>query len=106
MKEHRFSLPFTSFGREQCISPMKSFWLTKLSGRSNENAKAPTDVAWHEQHSMRHPREVLHWYDFLCSFCYIGKSRNAVLARHGFHPVELTFQRFTPKFDTTGFQRN
>src|SRR6267378_1165711 len=27
MKEHRFSLPFTSFGREQCISPMKSFCL-------------------------------------------------------------------------------
>ena len=27
MKEHRFSLPFTSFGREQCFSPMKSFCL-------------------------------------------------------------------------------
>ena len=25
MKEHRFSLPFTSFGREHCISPMKPF---------------------------------------------------------------------------------
>src|SRR6267378_4129977 len=25
MKEHRFSLPFTSFGCEHCISPMKPF---------------------------------------------------------------------------------
>ena len=25
MKEHRFSLPFTSFGREHCISPMVAF---------------------------------------------------------------------------------
>jgi hypothetical protein len=49
-----------------------------------------------EQHSMRNPRAVLHWYDFLCPFCYIGQSRNAVLMQHGFHLVELTFQRFTP----------
>src|SRR5437899_12739196 len=33
MKEHRFSLPFTSFGREQCISPMKSFCLKQYSLR-------------------------------------------------------------------------
>src|SRR5215469_16800004 len=31
MKEHRFSLPFTRFGREQCISPMKSFCLKQYS---------------------------------------------------------------------------
>jgi hypothetical protein len=31
MKEDRFSLPFTSFGREQCISPMKSFCLKQYS---------------------------------------------------------------------------
>jgi carboxymuconolactone decarboxylase family protein len=37
-----------------------------------------------EQHSMRNPRAVLHWYDFLCPFCYIGQSRNAVLVQHGF----------------------
>jgi hypothetical protein len=23
-----------------------------------------------EQHSMRNPRAALHWYDFLCPFCY------------------------------------
>ncbi len=44
-----------------------------------------------EQHSMRNPR-VLHWYDFLCPFCYIGQSRNAVLVQHGFNLAELTFQ--------------
>ena len=46
------------------------------------------------EHSMRNPRAVLHWYDFLCPFCYIGQSRNAVLVQHGFHLVELTFQRY------------
>ena len=56
------------------------------------------------QHSMRNPRAVLHWYDFLCPFCYIGQSRNAVLVQHGFHLVELTFQRFTPKFHTADFE--
>jgi hypothetical protein len=50
-----------------------------------------------EQHSMLNPRAVLHWHDFLCPFCYIGQSRNSVLVQHGFHLVELTFQRFTPK---------
>lgn len=34
-----------------------------------------------EQPSMRNPRAVLHWYDFLCPFCYIGQSRNTVLVR-------------------------
>jgi NTE family protein len=29
MKEHRFSLPFTSCGREHCISPMKPFGLNQ-----------------------------------------------------------------------------
>src|SRR3981081_527888 len=33
MKEHRFSLPFTSFGREHCISPMKPFCLKQYSLR-------------------------------------------------------------------------
>jgi hypothetical protein len=58
-----------------------------------------------EQHSMRNPRAVLHWYDFLCPFCYIGQSRNALLVQHGFYLVELTFQRFTPKFHTAGFRK-
>src|SRR5918911_3432360 len=35
---------------------------------------------------------VLHWYDFLCPFCYVGQSRTAILRRHGLDVVELPFQ--------------
>ena len=35
---------------------------------------------------------VLHWYDFICPFCYIGQQRNAILVRHGLHVIELAFQ--------------
>jgi predicted DsbA family dithiol-disulfide isomerase len=38
------------------------------------------------------PRTVLHWYDFLCPFCYLGQSRTAILTRHGLDVVELAFQ--------------
>ena len=38
------------------------------------------------------PRTVLHWYDFLCPFCYIGQHRTAILVRRGLHVVELPFQ--------------
>jgi predicted DsbA family dithiol-disulfide isomerase len=36
--------------------------------------------------------EVLHWYDFLCPFCYVGQSRTAILVRHGLTVTELPFQ--------------
>jgi predicted DsbA family dithiol-disulfide isomerase len=35
---------------------------------------------------------VLHWYDFICPFCYIAQNRNAILTRHGLDVVELPFQ--------------
>lgn len=35
---------------------------------------------------------VLHWYDFICPFCYVGQQRNALLIRHGLHVDELAFQ--------------
>src|SRR5215831_17883311 len=38
------------------------------------------------------PRTVLHWYDFLCPFCYVGQARTAILVRHGLDVVELPFQ--------------
>jgi len=38
------------------------------------------------------PRTVLHWYDFLCPFCYVGQQRNAILIRHGLQVDELAFQ--------------
>ena len=37
-------------------------------------------------------RTVLHWYDFLCPFCYVGQHRTAILVRHGLAVVELPFQ--------------
>ena len=38
------------------------------------------------------PRTVLHWYDFLCPFCYVGQHRTAILVRHGLRVIELPFQ--------------
>lgn len=35
---------------------------------------------------------VLHWYDFICPFCYVGQHRSAILLRHGLRVVELPFQ--------------
>jgi predicted DsbA family dithiol-disulfide isomerase len=35
---------------------------------------------------------VLHWYDFICPFCYVGQQRNAILRRHGLHVDKLAFQ--------------
>ena len=35
---------------------------------------------------------VLHWYDFICPFCYVGQHRNAILIRQGFHVVDMAFQ--------------
>jgi predicted DsbA family dithiol-disulfide isomerase len=38
------------------------------------------------------PRMVLHWYDFLCPFCYVAQSRNEILQHRGFVVVELPFE--------------
>lgn len=45
-----------------------------------------------ERQLLDSPETVLHWYDFLCPFCYVGQQRNAILVRHGLHVVELPFQ--------------
>jgi predicted DsbA family dithiol-disulfide isomerase len=37
-------------------------------------------------------RTTLHWYDFICPFCYVGQQRNALLVRSGLRLVELPFQ--------------
>jgi predicted DsbA family dithiol-disulfide isomerase len=37
-------------------------------------------------------RMVMHWYDFVCPFCYVGQQRNAIIVRYGFDVVELPFQ--------------
>ena len=41
---------------------------------------------------MNDPPTVLHWYDFLCPFCYVAQHRNAILMRHGLEVVELAFE--------------
>jgi predicted DsbA family dithiol-disulfide isomerase len=38
------------------------------------------------------PRTVLHWFDFICPFCYVGQQRNQILSRHGLEIVHLPFQ--------------
>jgi len=38
------------------------------------------------------PRTALHWYDFVCPFCYVSQNRNATLEAYGIHVVELPFQ--------------
>jgi predicted DsbA family dithiol-disulfide isomerase len=35
---------------------------------------------------------VLHWYDFLCPFCYVGQQRNSIFEEHGFNVVDVPFQ--------------
>src|SRR5215470_19307757 len=45
-----------------------------------------------ERQRVDNPGTVLHWYDFLCPFCYIGQQRNAILVQHGLDVVELPFQ--------------
>ena len=45
-----------------------------------------------ERQRIYDPRAVLHWYDFLCPFCYIAQDRNAILTRRGFDLIELPFQ--------------
>ncbi|MBB3456503.1 putative DsbA family dithiol-disulfide isomerase [Rhizobium sp. BK313] len=35
---------------------------------------------------------VLHWYDFICPFCYIGQSRDAIFEDRGFEIADLAFE--------------
>jgi predicted DsbA family dithiol-disulfide isomerase len=49
-------------------------------------------TAINERHGMNNPRTVLHWYDFICPFCYVGQQRNEILVHHGLDVVELAFQ--------------
>lgn len=45
-----------------------------------------------ERQRMNDPGTVLHWYDFICPFCYVGQQRNAILVRQGLYIIELGFQ--------------
>lgn len=37
-------------------------------------------------------RQVLHWYDFLCPFCYVGQQRNTIFESRGFDVADISFQ--------------
>lgn len=45
-----------------------------------------------EWHGLDDPTTVLHWYDFICPFCYVGQHRNTILRSNGLNVVELPFQ--------------
>jgi predicted DsbA family dithiol-disulfide isomerase len=45
--------------------------------------------------------DILHWYDFLCPFCYVGQSRTAILIRRGIKVTQLPFQAH-PHIPVTG----
>jgi predicted DsbA family dithiol-disulfide isomerase len=38
------------------------------------------------------PHSVLHWYDFVCPYSYVGQHRTAILVEAGFDVVALPFQ--------------
>jgi predicted DsbA family dithiol-disulfide isomerase len=35
---------------------------------------------------------ALHWYDFVCPFCYVGQARTAILVEAGLEVISLPFQ--------------
>jgi predicted DsbA family dithiol-disulfide isomerase len=43
-------------------------------------------------HSVNRAGTVLHWYDFVCPFCYVAQQRNEIFLRHGISVVALPFQ--------------
>jgi hypothetical protein len=49
-------------------------------------------------------RTVLHWYDFMCPFCYVGQHRNAILIQHGLMWLSW-HSRPTPTFRPEGLRR-
>ena len=53
---------------------------------------AAADLFSEEAGESLSPRDILHWYDLLCPFCYIGQSRNAIFEHHGFRVVDLPFE--------------
>jgi predicted DsbA family dithiol-disulfide isomerase len=55
------------------------------------------------EQQIENPLVVLHWYDFICPFCYVGQQRTKVLVRNGFSVIELPF-RAHPEISAHGMQ--
>jgi predicted DsbA family dithiol-disulfide isomerase len=49
-------------------------------------------IKFKESLKLGNPYTALHWYDFVCPFCYVSQNRNAILEAYGLHVVELPFQ--------------
>jgi predicted DsbA family dithiol-disulfide isomerase len=52
----------------------------------------PADEPLSATEELSGARRVIHWYDFLCPFCYVGQQRNTIFESHGFEVVDMPFQ--------------
>ena len=50
------------------------------------------NAATNDRERLNDEGTVMHWYDFICPFCYIAQDRNDILIRHGLRVVEMPFQ--------------
>jgi predicted DsbA family dithiol-disulfide isomerase len=44
------------------------------------------------QRAASQAREVLHWYDFLCPFCYVGQQRSTIFESRSLRVIDIPFQ--------------
>jgi hypothetical protein len=68
-------------------------------GKRSRHACEGRDMEVHEQLQsvnektlIRPASQVIHWYDFICPFCYVAQGRNRWWPSHGLELVELPFQ--------------
>ena len=52
----------------------------------------PRDEAPTAANEASEAHQVLHWYDFLCPFCYVGQQRNTIFESSGFRVIDIPFQ--------------
>jgi predicted DsbA family dithiol-disulfide isomerase len=55
--------------------------------KESESISSSNASAWEDE-----TVEVLHWYDLLCPFCYVGEQRDAIFERQGLQVVSLPFE--------------
>jgi predicted DsbA family dithiol-disulfide isomerase len=65
---------------------------TRQQNSLNDPNETALEAGYFFEDRLKNPRTVLHWYDFLCPFCYVGQQRTAILVRHELDVIELPFQ--------------
>ena len=55
-------------------------------------AASPADEPSMVAGDLGRSHQVLHWYDFLCPFCYVGQQRNTIFEAHGLEVLDLPFE--------------